>query len=92
MREKKRIYFVGFWDGWDMENNMVCSVLKKHYDIVLDANNPDYVFCSVFGVPYQYCSYDGVRIFCSGENYSPDFNVVDYAIGYDNLTYGDRFF
>ncbi len=87
-----RIYFVGFWDNMDMENNIVCDILKKHYNIVLDAENPDYVFCSSFGSGYEYCKYDGIRIFCSGENYSPDFNVVDYAIGYDNLSYGDRFF
>ena len=92
MKKTIKIYFVGFWNNMDMENNIVCNVLKRHYDIVLDAQKPDYIFCSAFGEPYEYCKYDGIRIFCSGENYSPDFNVVDYAIGYDNLSYGDRFF
>lgn len=87
-----RIYFEGFWDDFDMYNDIVWNILKKHYNIVIDKESPDYIFCSIFGKPFEYCNYDGIRIFCSGENYTPDFNVVDYAIGYDNLIYGDRYF
>lgn len=87
-----KIWFVGFWDSFDINNNVIVNILKKHYKVYFDQNEPEYVFCSVFGHPYEYCNYDAIRIFCSGENYSPDFNIVDYAIGFDNLTYEDRFF
>ena len=36
--------------------------------------------------------YDGIRIFITGENIYPDFNLVDYAIGFDYLDFGDRYF
>mgnify|MGYP004606750783 CR=1 FL=1 len=87
-----KIWFVGFWDDFDIDDNIIINILKKHYYVVIDKDNPDYVFCSVFGTPYSYCNYDAIRIFCSGENFSPDFNTVDYAIGYDEMIYGDRFF
>lgn len=87
-----RVCFVGFWEGFDIRNNIISNILYKHYNVVIDPVTPEYVICSMFGTPYAYCNYDAIRIFCSGENFSPDFNVVDYAIGYDPLVYGDRYF
>ncbi len=91
-RKKVRVYFIGFWDGFDINNNFFIDILKQRYDVVIEENNPDYVFCSMFGKPYEYLKYDGIRIFYSGENISPDFNYVDYAVGYNRgLEYEDRF-
>lgn len=86
-----KIDFIGFWEGFDKEHNMFTSVLEKKYKIEI-SNTPDYIFCSMFGDPYEYCNYDAVRIFYSGENYSPDFNIFDYAMGFDFITYEDRYF
>jgi hypothetical protein len=33
-----------------------------------------------------------VRIFFTGENVHPDFNLCDYAFGYDWMDFGDRFY
>ena len=74
-----KIKFVGFWDNLDPEENIIYQILKKHYDVQI-VDDPDYVICSVFGVPYEYCRYPQVRIMYSGENYIPDFNLVDYAL------------
>ena len=87
-----RIYFAGFWDGFNCNENIFTRVLEKKYNVIIDEKNPEYVFCSMFGNPYDYLNYDGVRIFYSGENYSPDFNFVDYALGYNrDFKYEDRF-
>jgi len=33
----------------------------------------------------------GVRIFITGENVTPDFNICDYALGFQRLSFGDRY-
>lgn len=40
---------------------------------------------------HEVLKYSGVRIFATGEMVSPDFNVSDYALGFDRMTYGDRY-
>jgi len=86
-----KIKFVGFWPGFNEKKNIIIDILSKHYSIEY-SDSPDYVFCSMFGLPYEYCKYSGIRIFWSGENYSPDFCIVDYAIGFDPMTYTDRYY
>ena len=55
-------------------------------------NEPDYLITSIFGVGfYEYVLYPCVRIFFSGENYAPDFNLVDYALGYNPMDYPERY-
>lgn len=34
--------------------------------------------------------YDCIKIFFTGEEQSPDFNIADYAVGYDDIRFGDR--
>ena len=33
-----------------------------------------------------------IKIFFTGENLTPDFNACDYAIGFEWMDYGDRYF
>lgn len=40
--------------------------------------------------PYKYSK--AIRIFSTGESISPDFNIYDYAIGFDNIKMYDRYF
>ncbi len=49
----------------------------------------DYVFHSVFGK--KVLKHEGIRIFATGENVIPDFNIVDYAVGFEYLSFGDRY-
>lgn len=86
-----KINFVGVYDSFDKNNNIFINILSRHYNIEI-SDKPDYIFCTMFGKPYEYCNYSGIRIFFSGENFTPDFNLVDYAIGYDFISYEDRFF
>ncbi|MDO4948770.1 MAG: glycosyltransferase family 10 [Bacteroidales bacterium] len=84
-----RIGFSDFWDDFDERNNLFYRLLSKHYTITL-SEQPDYLFCSVFGS--KHLCYDCIKIFYTGENQAPDFNLVDYAIGFDHISFGDRFF
>lgn len=89
MKKEIKIKFVGFWPDFNEKQNFFTKVLDKHYQVII-SETPDYVFCSVAGEPYEECKYDGVRIHFNGENYTPDFNIHDYAISYCNLQFEDR--
>lgn len=88
-----KIKFVGKWEGITPEDNTVCYWLKKNgYDVQV-AEDADYIICDVFGPQlYDYCKYPQVRIFECGENFTPDFNLVDYAICRYPIRFGDRSF
>lgn len=91
-RKHIRLKFVGFYPRFVPDDNLFYHLLQKHFDLELVEENPDFIFCNHFGDPFELNRYDCPRIFYSGENYSPDFNSVDYALTYDNISYGDRFF
>lgn len=88
-----KLKFVGKWDDIKPEDSLVCFWLKKFgYQVEL-SEDPDYVVCDIFGHPnYEYCRYPQVRILDTGENFAPDFNVVDYAISRYPIAYQDRNF
>jgi hypothetical protein len=90
MRQIK-IYFEGFWAGFDISNNFITNLLRKDggYEIVIDPN-PDYLFFSVYN--YNHLHYkDCIKILYSAENFEPDFNLCDYAIAFQHLHAGDRY-
>ena len=89
MKKPIRIKFVDFWDDFVPEQSLFYQLLSQRYEIVL-TDTPDYLFCSVFGD--EHLRYDCVKIFYTGENQCPDFNLYDYAIGFERLTLGDRYF
>jgi hypothetical protein len=84
-----KIYFEDFWPGFDIESNFITEFLRQEYVVVID-NNPDYLFFSVFD--YNHLKYRNcIKIFYSGENIEPDFNLCDYAIAFQHLNAGDRY-
>ncbi len=89
MQKKIRIHFCDFWKEHTFENDFFINLLKDKYDFVLDEKNPDFVICSCFGKKYR--NYECPRIFYSGENITPDFNVYDYAISCDYIDFGERY-
>lgn len=86
--KKIRVDFVDFWFGFDKCNNSIYNFLKQFYDIEI-CEKPDYLFFSCFG--YKYLEYDCIKIFFTGENVRPDFNLCDYAIGFDYIKFADRY-
>lgn len=88
-----KCWFVDFWEGFDIYNNYFIKSLRKYYNVVLDSEIPDLLFGSVFYTEKgpEAFHYSCVRIFYTGENLIPDFNIYDYAIGFDYIDYGDRY-
>ncbi|MDL2215881.1 glycosyltransferase family 10 [Ruminococcaceae bacterium OttesenSCG-928-N02] len=86
-----KVKFLGFWPGFVPEEFAFYKILAEHFVIEL-SDEPDFLFYSVFCEnKFDYLAYDCVRIFYSGENVSPNFNECDYAIGFDEITYNDRY-
>lgn len=90
--KKIKIRFLGVWENFYKDNPHILKILRRHYDLEVTDSDPDYIICSVFGKPYEYCNYPQVRIMFTGENYIPDFNLVDYGICNYPLKLQDRNF
>lgn len=88
-----KINFACIDENYDKENNMICYHLKRNGYNVEISDDPDYLICDVWlNPPFEYCGKPQVRIMVSGENYIPDFNLIDYAISPYPVTLGDRHF
>ncbi|MBQ3006150.1 MAG: hypothetical protein IJD78_01170 [Clostridia bacterium] len=95
MKKTLKIKFVGFQktryiNGIKIENTWLYKTLEKHFDIV-ECQDADYVICSCFNL-YEYCGMKQIRIMYSGENYVPDYNLVDYSICSYPISFSDRNF
>lgn len=84
-----KIKFVDFYDGSDDFKRITTSILQDLFGEVQESDEPDFLFYSVAG--FEHLQYDCVRIFWTGENLQPDFNVCDYAIGFSYMNYEDRY-
>ena len=83
-----RISYKDWWGGFNADSCLINQILKKYY-IIEESDNPDYIISSVYSK--EALNYSGIRIFYTPENFSPDFNLFDYAIGFDDITFGDRY-
>jgi len=87
VKKKIRIGFI-VHHGGKPEVAIYLRILRELYDVEI-SDRPDYVFDGGIGRDYVNC--DCIRIVTVGESYTPDFNFFDYAIGFDDLTFGDRY-
>lgn len=68
----------------------ILAIIKKHYKIIEDRNDPEYIFCSTIDFDiYKYKN--AVRICYELENIVPDFSLYDYVIGNAYIQYEDRY-
>lgn len=88
IKKRIKIKFVDFYSSFAKQENDFLNVLNDRYEVEI-SDNPDYIIYSGFG--YEHLNYDCVRIFFTGECDVPNFNVCDYAIGFDRLSFGDRY-
>lgn len=88
--EKKhiKIKFTDFWDVFDDNDNFIMDALKDRFEVEI-SDNPDFVFCSIFG--RKHLKYSCAKIYYTGENISPDFNLVDYGMGFPEIEFYDRY-
>ena len=87
-----KIKFVGMGYGFQPEWMEVYNVMKRHYDVQIVEDDPDYILCDAYEPFYEYAQYPQVRILVNGENYVPDFNLVDYSVSRYPITFADRNF
>ncbi|MGI0107085.1 glycosyltransferase family 10 domain-containing protein [Salinimicrobium sp. WS361] len=89
-KQQKKIWFTDFYKGFDPLDNYLYHLLKRHYELVLDPENPDYLIYSCYSrnfLKYQ----NSLRIYYTGENLVPDFNLCDYAIGFHYVDFEHRY-
>lgn len=88
--KKIRVKFVDQGEGFASGEAWIRSTLSRVAEVEEVAENPDYLFCGVFGNRHM-AEGDAIRILYTPENLTPDFNWYDYAIGFDRLSFGDRY-
>ena len=74
--------------GFNSIMNYLQDYISEEYAMKEDAT-PEYLICSCFGK--SRLIEDTIRILYIGENLSPDFNIYDYVIGFDDIEFGDRY-
>ncbi|MCQ2858855.1 fucosyltransferase [Helicobacter pylori] len=79
----------------EFKKSVLYFILIQRYTITLhqNPNKPsDLVFSSPVGSARKILSYQNTkRVFYTGENEVPNFNLFDYAIGFDELDFRDRY-
>lgn len=74
----------------ELRENFIYKILQKYYDVEF-SENPEYVFYNESS--YEHLNYNNcIKIFYTGENMHPNFNLCDYAVGFDYLTFDDRYY
>ena len=87
MKKTIKIKFVDFYPNFIPNKSSLWASLWERYNVVL-SDEPQWLVFSVFGnehLKYNNC----VKIFYTGENQTPDFNLCDYALGFDYMEFGD---
>lgn len=64
-------------------------VLEERYNVI-ESEEPEFAFFSCADI-YECYKYDCVRILEIGENQRPNFNLFDYAYGFDKMEFGNRY-
>ncbi|WRG01916.1 fucosyltransferase [Helicobacter pylori] len=93
-----KIAVANWWGDEEVEEfkkNVLYFILIQRYKITLhqNPNKPsDLVFSNPLGLARKILSYQNAkRVFYTGENEVPNFNLFDYAIGFDELDFRDRY-
>jgi len=82
MKNKIKINFSDFWEGFDKTNTYFYNLLKEEFDVEI-AKDPDYLFFSTFGP--KALNYKCKKIFYTGENIRPPLWLCQYSFSFDYL-------
>ncbi len=79
----------------EFKASVLYFILKQRYKIILHSNPnepSDLVFSNPLEQARKILSYQNTkRVFYTGENEAPNFNLFDYAIGFDELDFNNRY-
>lgn len=85
-----KIKFVDVHWEFNKEDNFILDILKKNRIEYEFSDEPEFIFFMCEGT--EHYKYDNcVKVFFTGEPVTPDFNQCDYAIGYDDIEFGNRY-
>ena len=85
---KVNLNFVGFLPFFPPETLPFYKALADNLELNI-SENPEYLIDR--GLGFGHLKYDCIKILFLGENCVPDFNTFDYAVGFDDLSFGDRY-
>ncbi|MCR5304257.1 MAG: hypothetical protein K6E33_06810 [Lachnospiraceae bacterium] len=91
MKPKVKLSFLDTYREYDRDDNIIVNTLRDCCDVEW-SDDPDYIIYSVFSDDNILADHRAVKIFYTGENLAPDFNLCDYAIASEIMTFGDRYF
>lgn len=89
MKKTIKINFTGMPKVLSIKDMLVYRILDEKYDVQI-STSPDYLFFGVNDM-YDFCNFNGVRIFYAFECFFPDLNVTDYGLTFTDVKSGDRF-
>jgi hypothetical protein len=77
-----KIAFTDFWPEWKDED-FITPILQKKFNVVIDQDNPDVLFHSIFGGVKNAPSYKCKKILFLGENWNPKQFNSNYSISFE---------
>ncbi len=87
--KKLKLWFTDFYPGFELHNNFFLKIITEEFKVDLDENDPEFLIYSCYGT--NFLNYNCTKIYYTGENLIPDFNLCDYAIGFSQLHFADRY-
>ena len=93
-KKSKKNIKINFADmplSFNAQDNFVLDILHKHGLQTEISEYPDFLFYSVYGMNH-YKYHNCVKIFWTVEPVVPNFNECDYAVGFDDIVFGKRYF
>ena len=80
-----RINFIDFHGLFSPCGNSMIEGLRPYFDLEL-SSEPEFLFYSVFGTGHTRSQFNHcIKIWCTEENFRPDFTKCDYALTFDHL-------
>ena len=83
-----RLKFSDFYSRHNADDDFFVRLLRKRHEVEVRPDAEHLIF-GRFG--YDFLRHDGIRIFYTGENVRPNFDLCDYALAFDHLVFGDRY-
>ena len=88
---KIRVKCIDFWLDFRFKDSCFYKILSQKYEVE-ESETPDILLFSCFGREYLEPRYNTcIKIFFTGESITPDFNLCDYGLCFDHLTFSDRY-
>lgn len=81
-----RIAYTDFWPNFLPKDNYFYNLLSLKYKVIVDEENPDILFHSVYSKEHlKYDKNKVIKILYTGENYRPDFNESHFSFSFDYM-------